>query len=132
MAEPDMVVEPATPGIQAEENMEHGCGAGCGCGSAEMEGESCGDGCGCGSGHASAFGEMETAAIQGFLSGLYASSLGREKLAEYFAAMAKQEGSEFQRPAQLLASALEALPEEDDSGKPVGIRLLELVSGESA
>jgi hypothetical protein len=86
--------------------------------------QGCGEGCGCGPG----FNTVETATIQGFLSGLYASTLPREKLAEYLAAMADQEGSDFARPAQFLAGALESLG--TDSPKPVGVQLLELVSGE--
>jgi len=92
----------------------------------QMEG-GCGDGCGCGSG--SPFTQVETGILQGFLSGLYASTLSREKLTEYLDTMSKADGSEFQGPATFLAGALEATPA--DSPKPVHVALLETVTGDS-
>lgn len=111
---------------------------GCGCGHAHMEaqatqelpvsaeGDACGEGCGCG--HGSQFGEVEGATLQGFLTGLYASTMDHAKLTAYFEAMRNEEGSPFAGPAQLLAEALAAVPA--DGEKPAHVRLLEIVSGE--
>lgn len=93
-----------------------------------MEAESCGDGCGCG--HGSQFGEVENATLQGFLTGLYASTMDHATLVAYFEAMGKEEGSPFAKPAQLLADAMSDLPADGEA--PAHVRLLELVSGEAA
>jgi hypothetical protein len=45
--------------------------------------------------------------------------------------MSKQEGSEFARPAALLASALEQIPADLAPDKPIQTRLLSYVSGEA-
>lgn len=89
--------------------------------------ESCGDNCGCS--HESPFGEVEGATLQGFLTGLYASTMDHATLTAYFEAMGNEEGSPFAKPAQMLADALASVPAEGD--KPVHVRLLEVVSGES-
>jgi hypothetical protein len=95
-------------------------------GDAQMAGESCGEGCGCG--HASPFSEVEGATMQGFLSGLYASTMDHPQLLAYLQAMGSEEGSEFAKPAQMLADAMSEVPLQ--GAKPVHVRLLELVSGQ--
>lgn len=131
-----MMEAPATaPATETQSvQMEGGCGEGCGCGAnadATMMG-SCGPegGC-CGGGEMSEVARLEGAAMQGFLSGLYASTMPADKLAEYLNVMSKQEGSEFARPAALLASALAQLPADLAPDKPVSARLLSYVSGEA-
>lgn len=70
------------------------------------EAQGCGEGCGCAHGEA---GEgmldmVQVAALRGFLSGIYASQLDADGLAEYLEAMGRQEGSEFQEGAKFLAA----------------------------
>lgn len=116
--------------------VEGGCGEGCGCGANAttdaMMADSCGDGgcCGGGSGMTSEMARLEGAAMQGFLSGLYASTMPADKLADYLAVMSQQEGSEFARPASILASALQQIPADVAPDKPITTRLLAYVSGE--
>lgn len=86
---------------------------------------SCGDGCGCG--HGPGLDDVETGVMQGFLSGLYASTLSREKLTEYLTTMSQADGSEFQGPASVLLDALEATPTDS---RPLPVALLETVTGE--
>jgi hypothetical protein len=116
--------------LQTETVQVDSCGSGCGCGSNEMQTQAqggCGSGCGC-SGGSTGFDQVETAVIQGFLSGLYASTLPREKLAEYLTVMSNAEGSPFKGPATMLSQALADTPA--DTTKPIGVALLETVTGE--
>jgi len=124
---------PTTASTEATETvqLEGGCGEGCGCGAnaTQMQGESCGSGDSC-CGGGSEMARLEGAALQGFLSGLYASTMPPERLAEYLDLMAKQEGSEFAGPAKFLAGALQTIPADLVPEKSATVRLLSYISGE--
>lgn len=130
MDAPETQVDATMDGtMESHAHMDVGCGDGA-CGPSHDGQGGCGAGCGCGS--PQGLDAVETAAIQGFLSGLYAANLDHDNLIQYLEQMSQQDGSEFQRPAQLLASALTAMPREEASKKSVSTRLLEFISGEQA
>ena len=122
-------------GASEHAHAAEGQDAGCGCGHAHGQVEDgvmlegCGEGCGC----AAPSGQlhpMEAAALRGFLSGVHASRLDEAELREYLEAMSGDDGSEFGRPAQLLALQLQHLKEAGGlAGEgPVAWKLLDSVA----
>lgn len=90
----------------------------------------CGEGCGCAHGEG-ALDAVQIAALRGFLSGIYATQLDADGLADYLAAMGRQDGSEFQEGARFLADQFEAVrATADGEEEPPAWTLLDAVAAD--